>query len=95
MNIFEKLFKDTEIPMLYPVEFSLSRGQIQRSQISELILDDIRKQQLENRITPGMRIAVTAGSREITNIDQIIKTVVDFIKDCGASPFIFPAIGSH
>ena len=95
MNIFEKLFKDTEIPMLYPVEFSLSRGQIQRSQISELILDDIRKQQLENRITPGMRIAVTAGSREITNIDQIIKTVVDFIKDCGASPFIFPAMGSH
>ena len=95
MNIFEKLFSETKIPELYPVELSLPRGQISREQISGLILEDIKNKNLSPRITPGMRIAIAVGSREITNIDQIARTVVDFVKSCGAEPFIFPAMGSH
>lgn len=95
MNIFEKLFAKTEIPELYPVEYALPRGTILRDQIETLILDDLTKKNLSSRIKPGMSIAITGGSREITNIDQIIKTVVDFVKSCGAEPFIFPAMGSH
>lgn len=95
MNIFEKLFAETEIPELYPVEFSLPRGTITREQISGIILGDIQKKHLEERITPGMTIAIAVGSREITNIDRIARTVVDFVKDLGADPFIFPAMGSH
>ena len=47
------------------------------------------------RVRPGARIAIGAGSRGISNIATIAKTVVDFWKDCGAQPFIFPAMGSH
>jgi hypothetical protein len=47
------------------------------------------------RVRPGARIAIGAGSRGISNIATIVKTVVDFWKDCGAQPFIFPAMGSH
>jgi hypothetical protein len=38
---------------------------------------------------------ITAGSRGIANMAIIIKTVVNVIKECGAEPFIFPAMGSH
>ena len=60
---------------------------------------EVRKQlanlQLQNKIQPGQRVAITAGSRGINNIFQIIKAVVDFVIELDAQPFIVPAMGSH
>src|SRR5689334_19082676 len=50
---------------------------------------------LAPRLTPGMRIAVGAGSRGISNIRNIIAAVVEFLKASGARPFLIPAMGSH
>ena len=47
------------------------------------------------RVTPGMRIAITAGSRGISNLDIIIKELVAELRGAGAQPFIIPAMGSH
>lgn len=46
-------------------------------------------------IKPGLRIALTAGSRGICNMAQIIKTTGNFLQELGAKPFIVPAMGSH
>ncbi len=43
----------------------------------------------------GARIAIGVGSRGISNIGSIVKSVVEFWKEQGAYPFIFPAMGSH
>ncbi len=48
-----------------------------------------------SQITPGARIAVTAGSRGISNLQQIVSAAVDWLKERGAEPFIVPAMGSH
>ncbi len=48
-----------------------------------------------DRIRPGMRVAVTGGSRGISNIALILKTVCELVKSRGASPFVVPAMGSH
>lgn len=50
---------------------------------------------IEKNIRPNMRIAITAGSRGVANIALVIKTVVECLKERGASPFIIPAMGSH
>ena len=42
-----------------------------------------------------MSVAVTAGSRGIRNVDIITRSVVNFVKSRGATPFIVPAMGSH
>ncbi len=47
------------------------------------------------RILSGQKIALTAGSRGLSNIVEILKTVADRIKAKGAYPFIIPAMGSH
>jgi hypothetical protein len=57
------------------------------SQLSEM--------ELSSQLTPGMRIAITAGSRGIANMALITKAVVDWLKDRRADPFIVPAMGSH
>ena len=46
-------------------------------------------------VKPGSRIAITAGSRGIANIERILKGLVAVVKDLGAKPFLIPAMGSH
>ena len=50
---------------------------------------------LEKVVRPGMEVAITAGSRGISRIPEIIRTVADAVKAAGAAPFIVPAMGSH
>jgi hypothetical protein len=47
------------------------------------------------KLQPGARVAIGVGSRGIANIATIVRAVVDFWKDAGMRPFIFPAMGSH
>lgn len=44
---------------------------------------------------PQGDIAVTAGSRGIANIPDILRAAGDWLRERGARPFLFPAMGSH
>src|SRR5438128_9725915 len=46
-------------------------------------------------IKRGDTVAVGAGSRGIANIDVIVGAAVRWLRDLGARPFVFPAMGSH
>ncbi len=60
-----------------------------------VIRQELSRPAISSTIRPGMRIAVTAGSRGISNHKRIIKTVADIVKEHGAEPFVVPAMGSH
>ena len=69
----------------------------------DLRLTDVRTEayrQLEqsgfaSRLQPGARVAIGVGSRGIANIAAIIESVVQYWRDHGMPPFIFPSMGSH
>ena len=50
---------------------------------------------IKDKIKPGMKIAITGGSRGISSYKELMKTIVSFVKKCGATPFIIPSMGSH
>ena len=50
---------------------------------------------LKEKIKPGMKIAVTAGSRGVHGMVDVIAQVIEEIKLCGGEPFVFPSMGSH
>lgn len=50
---------------------------------------------IKDKIKPGMKIAITGGSRGISFYKELMKTIVSFVKKCGATPFIVPSMGSH
>jgi len=50
---------------------------------------------LANQVKPGARVAITAGSRGVTDMRAAIAAVVDYLKGLGAEPFVAPAMGSH
>ncbi len=43
----------------------------------------------------GQSVAITAGSRGIANIPQILQAVVQFFRQRQLEPFLVPAMGSH
>ncbi len=88
----EDLLKDIEIPRMILAEQQFEEDYVQG--IEEYLRNLLLKQD-ERRIKPGMRIAITAGSRGITDIAVIIREVVLYVKSKGAIPVIIPAMGSH
>jgi len=63
--------------------------------ISAEVHQQLAKPGLLSRIKPGDSVAITAGSRGIANMPDILQAVVTELKTIGASPFIVPAMGSH
>ncbi|HXI16629.1 MAG TPA: hypothetical protein VNM48_09665, partial [Chloroflexota bacterium] len=50
---------------------------------------------LRERIKPGMRVGITAGSRGVANVARILRVAGDTVRAMGGEPFILPAMGSH
>ncbi|MFP6645366.1 MAG: lactate racemase domain-containing protein [Candidatus Latescibacterota bacterium] len=50
---------------------------------------------LSGKVKQGDTVAVTVGSRGVSNIAVITKAIVEALKELGAAPFIVPAMGSH
>jgi hypothetical protein len=80
-----------------------SRLLIVRQDFPDLRLADVRasaRARLEEsglaaRLQAGARVAIGVGSRGIANIDVIVHSAVQYWRDHGMVPFIFPAMGSH
>ena len=82
-----------ELPRFVLVEQSFPDRSIR--DIPQHIRQELSQSGIANRVRPGARIAIGVGSRGISNIATIVRSVADFWKEHGAQPFIFPAMGSH
>jgi hypothetical protein len=65
------------------------------SDVSQAVLLELERTQLATLVCPGMRIAITAGSRGITDIAVVLRSVVGECARLGGEPFLVPAMGSH
>lgn len=63
--------------------------------IAATVHEQLGKLDLNQKVSTGDTVAITAGSRGIANIPLILRECVRFFKAIGAVPFIVPAMGSH
>jgi hypothetical protein len=63
--------------------------------IEKTLTEELESIKISSRIKAGARIAITAGSRGIANIDLILKHLVHILRENGAEPFLVPSMGSH
>jgi hypothetical protein len=74
------------------------RQEFERPRVSDVgaaVRTALKQLALDRTIRPGQTVALTAGSRGIANIPLVLKSVVRFLRDLGAQPFLVPAMGSH
>ena len=65
------------------------------SDVAAAVHGELARLPLSRQIRPGQRVAITAGSRGITNIPLILRAAVEHLRSLHAEPFIVPAMGSH
>lgn len=92
-NVVTRLAASTVLPKMVKVRQLLDHSHIDPADIPGLVRKELEP--MRARIKPGMSVAITCGSRGVCNIAIITRAIVDFVKDCGGEPFVFPAMGSH
>lgn len=94
-GVVSELLKGTAIPRMFRARQSFPRSAISPQDLPQVIFAELSKPEISGLLRPGMRVAITAGSRGVANVAVITKAIVDFVRSRGATPFIVPAMGSH
>lgn len=94
-SIVSGLLEAVPIPRVARVRQRFPDEHIPADRLPEHILGLLAKKGVAAGIRPGMKIAITAGSRGIRNIPLILGTLVRFVRDCGGEPYLVAAMGSH
>jgi len=63
--------------------------------VENTVHEQITRPEIAAQVHSGMRIAIGAGSRGIANIGITVRATVQALRELGAKPFVFPAMGSH
>lgn len=93
MGILQELLKDIPLPKMAKVRQNFDDSKIEH--LGEAIKEKLQRDAIEQKIKPGMEIAIAVGSRGLDRLPEITATTVQFLKDLGAKPFIVPSMGSH
>src|ERR1700687_4643415 len=82
-----------QLPRLYLVHQNFPDRRI--TDIPAEVARQLQASDFASRVKPGARIGIGVGSRGISNIATIVRAIVDYWRNKGAEPFLFPAMGSH
>jgi Lactate racemase N-terminal domain len=93
MSAIDRLLQDVSIPKVLRVRQIFERPKV-KDAAAELTRK-LRQSGVLSLAQSGQRIAVAVGSRGITSLPSMVRTVVAELKNVGAEPFILPAMGSH
>ena len=93
MEFIEKELAQVEFPRIVKVRQHFDPAHIPH--VPTAVREGVSELKGYRRIRPGQRIAITAGSRGVDRMPEVLRTVVDMVKERGAHPFLIPAMGSH
>ncbi len=93
MDIVKDLLQGVPLPRMIKIRQTFPAPEI--TDVPATLLDALSQSGQLDRIRPGMRIAIAAGSRGVDHIPDLVGVTVAELKKRGAVPFVIPAMGSH
>ncbi len=87
------VFSDTPLPGWARIRQELDSTDV--GSIPDAIAREFAKPGIGDQITEGKAVALTAGSRGIDRIAEVLRACVNEVRNRGGEPFIIPAMGSH
>lgn len=82
-----------KLPSFINVNFSFKTKSL--PDYREKLDKEVSSLSMFKKLKPGARIAITAGSRGISNYPEILRIIGANLKNKGFNPFIVPSMGSH
>ncbi|MCQ2561162.1 MAG: DUF362 domain-containing protein [Clostridia bacterium] len=95
MKTITDMIKNVPVPRMVKVREIFDDTHIDIKDIPSIIIQELDRDDFGRKIQPGMNVAITSGSRGISNVALMTKTVVDYVKSRGANPFVCATMGSH
>jgi hypothetical protein len=93
MTTIDRLLDSIPIPRIVKVRQWFERPKI--DDVESELCSRLRERGVLSKVKENQRIAITVGSRGISNQPLLVKTLVEEIKKAGGDPFLIPAMGSH
>ncbi|MCB8815158.1 lactate racemase domain-containing protein [Desulfosporosinus shakirovi] len=93
MSAIDQLLDSIPIPRMVRVKQAFERPIIDNVELD--LLAKLKGKNSKLLISPGQSVAVAIGSRGISALPEMVKTLIQFIRDQDGIPFIVPAMGSH
>lgn len=87
------VLENTPLPKVCLVRQIFQRDGI--PDVPACLREKLDRQDLKERIKPGMRVVLTGSSRQIHNMPEILRELASFVRAQGGEPWIIPAMGSH
>jgi hypothetical protein len=87
------VFSDQALPRWARVHQRLDAESV--GSIADAVAREFARPEIRDSIQPGQKVALTAGSRGIDGIADVLRNAVHQVRLLGAEPFIIPAMGSH
>jgi hypothetical protein len=81
------------LPKIFRVRQEFPRVQV--DDIDGEVRAQLGRLKLGEKVKPGQSVAITVGSRGISNIPRIVRAAAGYFQSLGAKPFIVPSMGSH
>ena len=93
MSQINEILDNIKLPQIMKVSQTFDNTKLDdvEGDLNQKLID----KNIKDKIKPGIKIAITGGSRGISFYKELMKTIVSFVKKCGATPFIVPSMGSH
>ena len=93
MSQINEILDNIKLPQIMKVSQTFDNTKLDdvEGDLNQKLID----KNIKDKIKQGMKIAITGGSRGISFYKELMKTIVSFVKKCGATPFIVPSMGSH
>jgi hypothetical protein len=82
-----------KLPRVAPVRQKFPKDSI--ADVAAVVAKEMAKPEIEKELKLGLRAAILVGSRGIGRLDEIVRALVNELKQRGVEPFIIPAMGSH
>jgi hypothetical protein len=92
--IFEEMLGPVRLPRVARVQYEIPTPAA-IGDVPGHVRQQLRAPVVRNSVRAGQTVAVGVGSRGIGSLPEIVRGLIDELKAWGASPFIFPAMGSH
>lgn len=93
MSVITELLQNISLPKMVRISQRFPATEVK--DVAQTLREQIRRPEIRASVKKGMRIAIAVGSRGMTEIPLIVRTLVEELKVLEALPFIVPAMGSH
>lgn len=93
VGIYDELLGKVKIPRFVKVHQEMMQSRIEAPyETAKRAVEECPGFQ---EIHSGDSVCIACGSREIANLKEIVRAIVDRVKEAGGEPFLIPAMGSH